>query len=1106
MANNKRTRAIALAVAAALASVSTTTPTAQAQEYINRTVDAVKHIPRGSTPVAGMSEEMFNVDAIESGEVTQVSQLAELDHVVYGRITDAGQYSSGHFIYFRWVDRDGQVSPLYTARAHDLEGAPGYYAIAVPDWVDATGRIHKFTAASNQQVQLDAYVPYRHQEHVLAGDQTTAYAYFTPSSREVDLRILSGGAFTTSSEALIAEFGSTQLPARAGQTAHGLSWWNGTAASLKDYAYGNESISYRWNNETTGRIVSSCDEERTVINADETESVVQLTDAERNRCTTLQIPSTAKRGDVYSFEVLADGTVVSHESFIVTGDLNERDDYLFDDERLLSKDARVLSFGRFRDGFNRAETEFAPRAVPGIDINVEDGTLYVGTNADLGNDTPDIFDATVDVSFYNSDGSRPATQPILLDMDGDGNADAFDPDDDGDGVLDTIEVADGSNKKHELNANTVISANLPEALQGQQYSARIDADKLPRDAQLELVSDIPGVTYDPISGALEGTPTQPGTYPVTFRAAFWTQPVTNSTGEVVEQTVGDLVVKQAHVTTTATTTARTTTTAPTPTSYAKVTATTTTREVTGPTLTVAPTLTTAVTPVPTTVTPAPTTTTAVATTTLTNFDRPDVRAGGSVLISVSRQLAPNANTPDWVSIDPDGAVTVTPPADISPGEYDVEVQFADGTPAIIPIRVTASPISAHYDVALGRRGHEVRSFAPLFDITERGFRYTRQPAPAGTRFEALDAGTRVDEHGRVTFTIPRDAAVGEVVDTRIRITVGEESFVVPARFEVAAQTLADDTTPHYTDGVTAGPGQRVTVPLTGADNAEFYLKPGQDLRGWEIIVDPDTGELRATAPADAEPVDVAVVAVYSDGSRDTVTVRLGVSDAASDAAEAEPAFEAKVAGPGDTVRVPQTKPLPDGTVFALADDAGLIVDIHPHTGELSVQLPDDAPADAEYTVSVRTTYPDGTTEVVPVTVGVASIARTSTLAYPQDATTPTGVPAGTTFALAPSYADNAWLVDVDKRTGKITATPRADARTTVVPVQVTYADGSKRTVHVRVSTTPATTSTSSLSSETPWWIYLLLALLATAGIGWAVTENQDEIRKVIPQFPVLPRL
>ena len=251
---------------------------------------------------------------------------------------------------------------------------------------------------------------------------------------------------------------------------------------------------------------------------------------------------------------------------------------------------------------------------------------------------------------------------------------------------------------------------------------------------------------------------------------------------------------------------------------------------------------------------------------------------------------------------------------------------------------------------------------------------------------------------------------------------------------------------------------------------------------------------------------MAVVAVYSDGSRDTVTVRLGVSDAASDAAEAEPAFEAKVAGPGDTARVAQTKTLPDGTVFALADDAGLVVDIDPHTGELAVQLPDDAPADAEYTVGVKTTYPDGTTEVVPVTVGVNSIARASTLAYPVGATTPTGVPDNTTFALAPSYSDKAWLVDVNQRTGKITATPRADARSTVVPVEVTYPDGSKRTMHVRVSTTPATASSSSLSSETPWWVYLLLALFATAGLAWAVTENQDEIRKVIPQFPVLPRL
>ncbi|NVJ28909.1 hypothetical protein HUW62_47760, partial [Myxococcus sp. AM011] len=152
----------------------------------------------------------------------------------------------------------------------------------------------------------------------------------------------------------------------------------------------------------------------------------------------LKIPATAKRGDVYSFEVLANDTVVSHESFIVTGELNERDDFLFGSERLLGKQQRVVEFGRFRDGFNRAETVFAPRAVPGIDVSVDNGTIYVSPNNDLGNATPDVFDATVDVSFYNSGGSRPAKHPILLDTDRDGNADIYDPDDDGDGVLDTI--------------------------------------------------------------------------------------------------------------------------------------------------------------------------------------------------------------------------------------------------------------------------------------------------------------------------------------------------------------------------------------------------------------------------------------------------------------------------------------------------------------------------------------------------------------------------------------------------------------------------------------------------------------------------------------------
>lgn len=1231
MTNRNHVRALAVALAVGLVGSSTSVIAveANAQEYVNRSADAVKHIQRGSTQAEPVSDidDFFSVDAIDSGEVSRIAELTELDHIVHGRISDVDGYSSGEFIYFQWVDRDGQLSPLYTARSHALEGNEGYFAIAVPDWVDATGRIHRFNATREQQVQLDAYVPYRHQQRVLAGNQTTPYAFFAPGSREVNLQIADGGAFHNRSDALIAEFDSTQLPAQAGQTAHGLRWWQGNAQSLKDQAFNGEIIGYRWRNETTGRTVSSCVEERTVTESDGSQTLVELDDSERNRCTELKIPATAKRGDVYSFEVLANDTVVSHESFIVTGELNERDDFLFGSERLLGKQQRVVEFGRFRDGFNRAETVFAPRAVPGIDVSVDNGTIYVSPNNDLGNATPDVFDATVDVSFYNSGGSRPAKQPILLDTDRDGNADIYDPDDDGDGVLDTIEIADNSNKKDALSANIVISADLPEALQGQRYVARVEADNVPRDAQLELVSTIPGVSYNANAGVLEGTPTQTGTFPVTFRASSYTQAVTNGSGEPFEQTVGRLVVRPATTTVALTTTSQVTTTAPTPTETASVTTTrttthpaTVTQEVSSPALTLRPTMaqivtstsTTTVTPAPTIseVTPAPSITT--VTSTQTEFDRPVVRAGEQTSIEVpGTQVAPSANTPDWVSAQPDGRIDLAPPRDTPAGDYNVEVVTPDGRPAVVPVRVAPAPTSSEravvrageqtsvksaqtaptqgeaftpgkntpewvtvnpsgqidfkpprdvepgeykvevvdpagetstvtvevtaavsdaerytvrYDFALGRRGHEATSFAPLFDVTEGGYRYLNQIAPAGTTYEVVGGDATVDRHGRVTFAIPGDAAVGDVIETRIRVIFPDGSSVeVPAKFEVAEQTLADAASPRYLDGVKAGPGERVSVPQVGeADAAEFYLKPGQDLKGWEVIVDPLTGEVHTTAPAtDAQALDVEVMAVFSDGSRKPVKLRVDVGEAA--AAETEPAFAEQVAGPGETVRIPQTKTMPEGTFFDIADDGGLEAAIDPVTGELTVRLPDDAPADATYVIGVKTTYPDGTVEIVPVKIGTDSIGRAAAVKYPSASSdqtsgtvtaTPTGVPDGSTFALDPAFKDADWVVSVNKNTGEITATLRTGIvgeRSTVVPVRVTFPDGSVRAVPVeitakRVAEQPAADARSARSSEGPWWIIVLVALLGVLGIGWAATEYQDQIRHYIPQFPVLPRL
>ena len=81
MTNRNHVRALAVALAVGLVGSSTSVIAveANAQEYVNRSADAVKHIQRGSTQAEPVSDidDFFSVDAIDSGEVLSLIHISE---------------------------------------------------------------------------------------------------------------------------------------------------------------------------------------------------------------------------------------------------------------------------------------------------------------------------------------------------------------------------------------------------------------------------------------------------------------------------------------------------------------------------------------------------------------------------------------------------------------------------------------------------------------------------------------------------------------------------------------------------------------------------------------------------------------------------------------------------------------------------------------------------------------------------------------------------------------------------------------------------------------------------------------------------------------------
>ncbi|MBY5011084.1 YPDG domain-containing protein, partial [Streptococcus suis] len=170
-----------------------------------------------------------------------------------------------------------------------------------------------------------------------------------------------------------------------------------------------------------------------------------------------------------------------------------------------------------------------------VTVDSETGVVTVTTEA---GQTVETLDVPVTVTY--SDGSTDIVKaPFLLDTDGDGTADTTDTDDDNDGVLDTDENTDGTNSK---DPNSIASSITPiddqTGVVGQPITpVPVDVVKVPTGGTVEVTGLPDGVTYDPTTGEITGTPTTPGTSTVTVTVRDKDgNPVTDKDGNPVTET------------------------------------------------------------------------------------------------------------------------------------------------------------------------------------------------------------------------------------------------------------------------------------------------------------------------------------------------------------------------------------------------------------------------------------------------------------------------------------------------------------------------------------------------------------------------------------------
>ena len=270
----------------------------------------------------------------------------------------------------------------------------------------------------------------------------------------------------------------------------------------------------------------------------------------------------------------------------------------------------------------------------------------------------------------------------------------------------------------------------------------------------------------------------------------------------------------------------------------------------------------------------------------------------------------------------------TPVDTATDGEKDatVVVTYPDGSKDEVPVKVTVKdprsdadkndPTAKAQTVTPGSTPNAQDSIGNVGDL------------PNGTKFDfktPVDTTTEGDKDVIVVVTYP-DGSKDEVP---VKVTVKDPRSDADKNDPTAkAQTVTPGSTPNAQDSI----GNVGDLP----NGTKFDFKTPVD----------------TTTEGDK---DVIVVVTYPDGSKDEVPVKVTVKDPRSDADKNDPTAKAQTVTPGSTPNA--------------QDSIGNVADL-PSGTTYDFKTPVDTTTPGDKGTTVVVTYPDGSTDEVPVTIKV----------------------------------------------------------------------------------------------------------------------------------------